>query len=151
MIVIVEIGIFGILAAVGGAECLSAIRFGTLSIEGAISIIMVLALFIGFFGYRCLHILCQYIWIPNLFGILVLVGCAARGLSNQAEPPSNGAAPYLSTIAICAGNMATCKFLCDQIFVPCVFCLHRHELSGLASCSSMSKKHKSNLPQLCLN
>ncbi len=111
LVVIVEIGIFGILAAVGGAECLSAIRQGTLPIEGAISIIMVTAILIGFFGYRCLHLVCQYIWIPNIIAILVLVGCAGKGLHNQVVPVSTGgsagAGPYLSTLAICAGNMAT--------------------------------------------
>lgn len=109
LVVILEIGIFGILAAVGGAECLSAIRAGTLPIEGAISIIMGVAVLISFFGYRCLHVVCQWIWIPNSICILVLVGCAATGgLKNQAEPPaSRTAAPYLSTVAICAANMAT--------------------------------------------
>jgi purine-cytosine permease-like protein len=109
LVVILEIGIFGILAAVSGAECLSAIKAGTLPIEGAISIIMGVAIIISFFGYRCLHMVCQWIWIPNSICILVLVGCAATGgLKNQANPPSAGVAgPYLSTVAICAANMAT--------------------------------------------
>lgn len=72
---------------------------------------MVTAILISFFGYRCLHLVCQYIWIPNAICILILVGCAAPGLQHQAEPPiSHGAAaagPYLSTVAICAANMAT--------------------------------------------
>jgi purine-cytosine permease-like protein len=109
LIVIVEIGIFGILAAVAGGECFAAVRPGTLPVEGGISIIMVLAIFIGFFGYRCLHLICQYVWIPNSICILIFVGCAAaHGLQNQAPAASSGiAGPYLSTIAICASNMAT--------------------------------------------
>jgi purine-cytosine permease-like protein len=108
LIVIIEIGIFGILAAVAGAECLSSVRAGTLPIEGAISIIMGVAILISFFGYRAIHLVCQYIWIPNTICILVLVGCAANGLHNQVVPVSTGSAgPYLSTVAICAANMAT--------------------------------------------
>ncbi|KPI44671.1 Purine-cytosine permease FCY2 [Cyphellophora attinorum] len=109
LIVIVEIGIFGILAAVGGAECLAAIRAGTLPVEGGIGIIMAVALIMAFFGYRAIHLVCQYIWIPNSICILILVGCAAKGLHNQAgvAAPPGIAGPYLSTLAICAGNMAT--------------------------------------------
>ncbi|KAK5061081.1 hypothetical protein LTR84_007623 [Exophiala bonariae] len=108
LIVVVEIGIFGILAAVGGAECLAAVRQGTLPVEGAIAIIMATAILISFFGYKCLHMVCQYIWIPNTICILILVGCAGKGLQNQVVPVSTGSAgPYLSTLAICAANMAT--------------------------------------------
>ena len=107
VIIIIEIGIFGILAAVAGGECLAAIRPGTLPVEAGISIIMVVAIFIGFFGYRCLHIVCQYIWIPNSIALFVLVGCGASGLHNRVPTTSSGAGPYLSTVAICASNMAT--------------------------------------------
>jgi purine-cytosine permease-like protein len=70
---------------------------------------MGVAILISFFGYRCLHLVCQYIWIPNSICILVLVGCAATGgLKNQADPPASGTAgPYLSTVAIAAANMCT--------------------------------------------
>ncbi|ETN42648.1 uncharacterized protein HMPREF1541_01805 [Cyphellophora europaea CBS 101466] len=107
LIVILEIGIFGILAAVGGAECLSAVRPGTLPVEGAIGIIMAVALVIGFIGYSAIHFVCQWIWIPNIICLLVLVGSAASQLQNQAPAASSGAAPFLATISICAANMAT--------------------------------------------
>jgi len=107
LIVILEIGIFGILAAIAGGECLSAVRPGTLPVEAGITIIMVGAIIIGFFGYRCLHLICQYIWIPNSICLFILVGCAAKGLHNQAPVTPSGASPYLSTVAICASNMAT--------------------------------------------
>ncbi|KAH8893042.1 hypothetical protein GQ53DRAFT_685576 [Thozetella sp. PMI_491] len=107
IIIIIEIGIFGMMAAVGGAECLSAVRPGTFPIEGAVALILVIACLIGFVGYSALHLVCQYIWIPNTICLLVLVGCAGSELGNQAPAATSGPAPYLATIAICAGNMAT--------------------------------------------
>lgn len=107
LIVILEVLIFGILATVAGAECLAAVRPGTLPIEGAIGIILAVAFCIGFIGYKALHFICQYIWIPSGISILILVGCAGGKLSTQTPATSFGAAPYLATISICAANMAT--------------------------------------------
>ena len=107
LIIILEVLIFGILATVAGAECFSAVRPGTLPIEGAIGIILAVAFVIGFIGYRALHFICQYIWIPSGIALLIFVGCAGSKLSNQAPASSFGAAPYLATITICASNMAT--------------------------------------------
>lgn len=100
-------GIFGILASVGGAECLWAVRPGTLPIEGAVGIIFIGAFIIGFIGYGCLHFVCQYIWIPNIIVLIVLVCCAGPHLKHQAPAAVTGARPFLATISICASNMIT--------------------------------------------
>lgn len=107
IIVIVTIGIFGILAAVGGAQCLWAIRPDTLPVEGAMGIIFIGAFVIGFIGYGALHLVCQYIWVPNIIALIVLVICAAPHLEHQTPTVVSGAGPYLSTVAICASNMMT--------------------------------------------
>lgn len=107
IIIIVEIGIFGILAGVAGAECLWAIRPGTLPIAGAIGIISAVALCIAFVGYSAIHNVCQYIWIPNIIALIALVGCAGDQLHHQAPTATSGPAPYLATAAVCAANMAT--------------------------------------------
>ncbi|KAJ5682704.1 hypothetical protein N7462_005869 [Penicillium macrosclerotiorum] len=107
LIVILEVLVFGILATVAGAECLAAVRPGALPIEGAIGIILALAFCIGFIGYKALHFICQYIWIPTGISLLIFVGCAGSKLSIQTPATSFGAAPYLATISICASNMAT--------------------------------------------
>ncbi|KAF5624645.1 Purine-cytosine permease FCY2 [Fusarium tjaetaba] len=107
IIIILEIGIYAIIAAVGGAECLSAVRPGTLPVEAAIAIIFTVAFCIAFVGYSAVHFVCQYIWIPNIIALLVLVGCAGSQLHNQAPASSSGAAPWLATVSICASNMAT--------------------------------------------
>ncbi|KAG9494848.1 hypothetical protein J7337_013077 [Fusarium musae] len=107
IIIILEIGIYAIIAAVGGAECLSAVRPGTLPVEAAIAIIFIVAFCIAFVGYSAVHFVCQYIWIPNIIALLVLVGCAGSQLHNQAPASSSSAAPWLATVSICASNMAT--------------------------------------------
>ncbi|KAL2823258.1 permease for cytosine/purines, uracil, thiamine, allantoin-domain-containing protein [Aspergillus cavernicola] len=107
LIVILEVLIFGMLATVAGAECLSAVRPDTLPIEGSIGIILVLGFCISFIGYPALHFICQYIWIPTGIALLILIGCAGSKLQQQAPTSSIGAAPYLATISICAANMAT--------------------------------------------
>ncbi|KAF9895168.1 hypothetical protein FE257_000070 [Aspergillus nanangensis] len=107
VIVLLVALIFGILATVAGAECLSAVRPGTLPMEASITIILAVGFIISFIGYRALHLVCQYIWIPTGISILILVGCGGSKLSNQAPATSSGAAPYLATLSICASNMAT--------------------------------------------
>ena len=107
MIIIVEIGIFGITAAVGGAECLAAVRPGTLSTEGAIGIICAIAFLIAFFGYAAVHAIAKYIWIPNTAALIVLAVSAASHLSQANVHTTPGPAPYLGTVAICASSMIT--------------------------------------------
>lgn len=107
IIVILEVLIFGILATVAGAECLAAVRPGTLPVEGAVGIILAISFFISFIGYRCLHFICEYIWIPSGISLLILAGCAGSQLKTQSPATSSGPGPYLATISICASNMAT--------------------------------------------
>lgn len=107
IIIVLETLIYGVLATVAGAQCVAAVRPGTLPVEGAIGIILAVAFIISFIGYRALHFICQYIWIPNGISLLVLVGCAGSKLSNQAPASSFGAGPYLAIISICAANMAS--------------------------------------------
>ena len=107
IIIILEVLIFGILATVSGAQCLAAVRPGTLPVEGAIGIILVIGFVISFIGYRALHMVCEYIWIPSVISLLILAGCAGSKLQTQAAARSPGPAPYLATVAICASNMAT--------------------------------------------
>lgn len=94
-------------AAVGGAQCLAAVRPGTLSVEGAICIIFVIAFAIAFVGYSAIHLIAQYIWLPNAVCLIVLAVCAGSHLSHQPAQTASGAAPYLATIAICASSMIT--------------------------------------------
>ncbi|KAL5586014.1 hypothetical protein FOBRF1_015884 [Fusarium oxysporum] len=47
--------IFGIVASVTGGQTLASVNPRTLSIEGGIAIILLIACFIGFMGYKVLH------------------------------------------------------------------------------------------------
>lgn len=107
MIIIVMIGIFGITAAVGGAQCLASVRPGTLSTEGAIGIIFAISFVIALFGYATIHSIAKYIWIPNTASLIVLAVSAARHLSQEHAHTKPGAKPYLATVAICASSMIT--------------------------------------------
>ncbi|KAK2674201.1 hypothetical protein RAB80_009185 [Fusarium oxysporum f. sp. vasinfectum] len=57
--------IFGIVASVTGGQTLASVNPGTLSIEGGIAIILLIACFIGFMGYKVLHGFARYAWIPR--------------------------------------------------------------------------------------
>ncbi|RKL43824.1 hypothetical protein BFJ70_g4137 [Fusarium oxysporum] len=86
--------IFGIVASVNP---------GTLSIEGGIAIILLIACFIGFMGYKVLHGFARYAWIPVAFGVIILIGCAGDQLHQQAPSCATGARPWLSLISLTAG------------------------------------------------
>ncbi|EWZ32909.1 hypothetical protein FOZG_14416 [Fusarium oxysporum Fo47] len=95
--------IFGIVASVTGGQTLASVNPGTLSIEGGIAIILLIACFIGFMGYRVLHGFARYAWIPSAFGVVILIGCAGDQLHQQAPSCATGARPWLSLISLTAG------------------------------------------------
>ncbi|KAI1207028.1 permease for cytosine/purines, uracil, thiamine, allantoin-domain-containing protein [Annulohypoxylon truncatum] len=108
IIVTLTVGGFAVTGSINGAQCLAAVRPGTLPVEGAIAIIMVLSLAIGFAGYRGLHLFTRWAWIPTLIAIIILVGAAGDQLRHQTplpRPPS--AQEYLGIVAFAAGNMVT--------------------------------------------
>ncbi|RKK67529.1 hypothetical protein BFJ69_g14432 [Fusarium oxysporum] len=76
--------IFGIVASVRGGQTLASVNPRTLSIEGGIAIILLIACFIGFMGYKVLHGFARYAWIPAAFGLVILIGCAGDRLHQQA-------------------------------------------------------------------
>ncbi|KAK6383956.1 hypothetical protein LTS17_003248 [Exophiala oligosperma] len=107
LIVTLTVGGFAVTGSINGGQCLAAVRPGTLSIEGAISIIMVISMAIGFMGYRVLHFFTRWAWIPSLFAIVVLVGAAGDQLSQQAPSRAHKAQEYMGIVAFAAGNMVT--------------------------------------------
>uniref|UniRef100_A0A0D2Y1I2 Uncharacterized protein n=1 Tax=Fusarium oxysporum (strain Fo5176) TaxID=660025 RepID=A0A0D2Y1I2_FUSOF len=94
--------IFGIVASVTGGQTLASVNPGTLSIEGGIAIILLVAFFIGFMGYKVLHGFARYAWIPAAFGVVILIGCAGDRLHQQAPSCATGARPWLSLISLTA-------------------------------------------------
>ncbi|KAI0881326.1 permease for cytosine/purines, uracil, thiamine, allantoin-domain-containing protein [Annulohypoxylon maeteangense] len=108
IIVTLTVGGFGVTGSINGAQCLSAVRPGTLPVEGAIAIIMVLSLAIGFAGYCFLHLFTRWAWIPTLIAIIILVGAAGDQLWQQTPlPRPTSAQRYLGMVAFAAGNMVT--------------------------------------------
>lgn len=100
-------GGFGVVGSINGGQCLAAVKPGTLSVEGAISIIMCISLVIGFMGYRVIHLFTRWAWIPSLIAIFILVGASGDQLWQQAPPRATTASDYLGMVAFAAGNMVT--------------------------------------------
>jgi purine-cytosine permease-like protein len=107
LVVTITVGGFGVLASVQGGQCFVSIKPGTLSIEGAITIIMVMSLVIGFMGYKVLHLFTRWSWIPSLFAIIILVGAVGDQLHQQSPPHEVTSKGYMGMVAFCAGNMVT--------------------------------------------
>ncbi|KAI1459888.1 permease for cytosine/purines, uracil, thiamine, allantoin-domain-containing protein [Annulohypoxylon moriforme] len=108
IIVTLTVGGFAVTGSINGAQCLSAVRPNTLPVEGAIAIIMVASLAIGFMGYRVLHVFTRWAWIPTLIAIIILVGSAGDQLWQQTPlPERTSAQEYLGIVAFAAGNMVT--------------------------------------------
>src|SRR5688572_3894940 len=66
LIVTLTVGGFAVTGSINGGQCLAAVVPNTLSVEGAISIIMCISLVIGFMGYRVMHLFTRWAWIPSL-------------------------------------------------------------------------------------
>ena len=107
VIVTLTVGGFGVTGSINGAQCLAAVKPGTLPLEGGIAIIMIISLVIGFMGYRVLHLFTRWAWIPTLIAIIILVGSAGDQLWQQTPARDQSAKGYMAMVAFCAGNMIT--------------------------------------------
>ncbi|KAI0106869.1 permease for cytosine/purines, uracil, thiamine, allantoin-domain-containing protein [Daldinia grandis] len=108
VVVTLTVGGFAVTGSINGAQCLAAVRPGTLPVEAAIAIIMVISLAIGFMGYRVMHFFTRWAWIPTLVAIIILVGAAGDQLWQQTPPPTpTTAQEYMGIVAFAAGNMIT--------------------------------------------
>lgn len=107
VIVTLTVGGFGVVGSINGGQCLAAIHPGTLPVEGAISIIMIISLAIGFMGYRVMHFFTRWAWIPSLFAIIILVGSAGDQLWQQSPGRTHTGKDYMGMVAFAAGNMIT--------------------------------------------
>ncbi|KAI1392993.1 permease for cytosine/purines, uracil, thiamine, allantoin-domain-containing protein [Hypoxylon trugodes] len=108
IVVTLTVGGFAVTGSINGAQCLAAVRPGTLPVEAAIAIIMAASLAIGFMGYRIMHFFTRWAWIPTLVAIIILVGAAGDQLWQQNPPPTQTTAQeYMGIVAFAAGNMIT--------------------------------------------
>ncbi|QKD60316.2 uncharacterized protein FOBCDRAFT_244057 [Fusarium oxysporum Fo47] len=74
--------IFGIVASVTGGQTLASVNPGTLSIEGGIAIILLIACFIGFMGYRASRFRLAFYFLSGfgvIFSLLMILGAALGG------------------------------------------------------------------------
>ncbi|KAH7219815.1 hypothetical protein BKA60DRAFT_596150 [Fusarium oxysporum] len=74
--------IFGIVASVRGGQTLASVNPGTLSIEGGIAIILLIACFIGFMGYKAPRFRLAFYFLSGfdvIFSLLMILGAALGG------------------------------------------------------------------------
>lgn len=98
---------FTLISAVVGGQAISALNPDNVSVKVGIVIICVVSLFASMLGYRALHAIERWSWIPNLISLLIAVGCGGKYLHLQTEVPPATAPQVLSYGGIIAGYFLT--------------------------------------------
>ncbi|KAK4698285.1 hypothetical protein P7C70_g7995, partial [Phenoliferia sp. Uapishka_3] len=110
------LGFCAINSIVGG-QALSAVNPGHLSVSVGIVLIAVLSLVVSFCGYRVLHTLERWAWIPLVFSFVMLAGFGGRHLGSalafEASPATAGS--VLTFISIILGfTISYCGMTADM-------------------------------------
>lgn len=98
---------FVLISAVVGGQTVSALNPDHVSVKIGIVIICLVSFCASFLGYRALHWLETWSWIPNLISLVVTVGCGGKYLHLQAETAPATASQVLSYASIIAGYFIT--------------------------------------------
>ncbi|ERS97726.1 purine-cytosine permease [Sporothrix schenckii 1099-18] len=98
---------FTLISAVVGGQTISALNPDHVSVKVGIVIVCLVSLLVSFMGYRTLHFIERWTWIPNIIGILVAVGCGGKYLHLQSETEPATAYNVLSYAGIIAGYFIT--------------------------------------------
>jgi purine-cytosine permease-like protein len=91
------------IGAIIGAQALSAVSGGSLSINAGIVILSLINFVITFCGNKVLHQFDRYAWMPSFIGVVVAIGCGGKSLSNQYIPEPATARLILSYSSLIAG------------------------------------------------
>ena len=98
---------FTLISAVVGGQAISALNPDHVSVKVGIVIICIVSLFASLMGYRALHFITRWSWIPNLISLVIAVGCGGKYLHLQTEVPPATAPQVLSYGGIIAGYFLT--------------------------------------------
>jgi len=96
-----------VISTVVSGQCLHDLSNGHMSTEGGIVLVVVICIFIAFFGYKILHLYERWAWIPTLIALIFTIGCAGSQLSKQAPVPETTGIQAMNLIALVAGNIVT--------------------------------------------
>ncbi|CAK7268883.1 hypothetical protein SEPCBS119000_003287 [Sporothrix epigloea] len=98
---------FTLISAVVSGQTISALNPDRVSVTTGIVIICVVSLLASMLGYRALHFIERWTWIPSIIGLVVAVGCGGKYLHLQAETEPATAYNVLSYAGIIAGFFLT--------------------------------------------
>ncbi|CAK7199944.1 hypothetical protein SEUCBS139899_002631 [Sporothrix eucalyptigena] len=98
---------FTLISAVVGGQTISALNPDKVSVTVGIVIICLVSLLVSMLGYRTLHFIERWTWIPNIIGLVVAVGCGGKYLHLQQETEPATAYNVLSYAGIIAGYFIT--------------------------------------------
>ncbi|CAK7567041.1 MAG: hypothetical protein SEPTF4163_004999 [Sporothrix epigloea] len=98
---------FTLISAVVSGQTISALNPDRVSVTVGIVIICVISLLASMLGYRALHFIERWTWIPSIIGLIVAVGCGGKYLHLQAETQPATAYNVLSYAGIIAGFFLT--------------------------------------------
>ncbi|KUJ10418.1 putative purine-cytosine permease FCY2 [Mollisia scopiformis] len=96
---------FTMISAVVGGQCLVAMSNNSISTSSGIVIISLISMVITMTGYKIMHLILRYAWMPSLVAIIICVGVGGKHLKDQAptEPPK--ASTIISFASLIAGYM----------------------------------------------
>lgn len=98
---------FTLISAMVGGQAISALNPDHVSVKVGIVIICLVSFSAALLGYRALHWLEAWSWIPNLISLVIAVGCGGKYLHLQAETLPVTASQVLSYGGIIAGYFLT--------------------------------------------
>lgn len=124
---------FTLISAVVGGQTISALNPEKVSVKVGIVIVVVVSFLASLMGYRALHFIERWTWIPNIIGLVTAVGCGGKYLHLQSETEPATAYNVLSYAGIIAGyfitfsgtasdystyhNPSVSKYVCPSVWV----------------------------------
>ncbi|OAA55348.1 cytosine-purine permease [Niveomyces insectorum RCEF 264] len=98
---------FTLISAVVSGQTISALNPDHVSVKVGIVIICLVSFLVSLLGYRTLHFVERWTWIPNIISLVVAVGCGGKYLHLQSPTEPATASAVLSYGGIIAGYFLT--------------------------------------------
>ncbi|KAK4214854.1 hypothetical protein QBC37DRAFT_282898 [Rhypophila decipiens] len=99
---------FSLISSIVGGQTIAALDPETVSVNIGIVITCLVSFAVSLLGFKALHFWERWTWIPNLIALTIAVGCGAKYLHLQSEPPAPAApSQILSYGGLIAGYFIT--------------------------------------------
>lgn len=93
---------YTIITSIVSGQTLTAVSQGDLGLSVGITITVVGALPVSFLGYKYLHYIDQYLWVPSLVSLIVVAGISARSLATHTHVVAMSARSVVTFTSACA-------------------------------------------------